>query len=236
MGFQHVQFIGGEPMFYPHIHELVQEACGLGFQEVELFSNLTTVAPWLLATPKPRIVIATSFYSDDPAVHDAVTETPGSFQRTVASIRTLIAAGYTLRAGFIEMETNAGYFDRTVAFLKTLGVKDVDHDKARQFGRADPGEAAPDMAQLCGQCSGSNLSIDVEGRVSGCIMSKPWAFGNIQDDSLEILYDSPDRQKFVRDLEEIVRDRGPVEIHGCEPCAPAGCAPCAPPPWCGPQR
>jgi sulfatase maturation enzyme AslB (radical SAM superfamily) len=236
IGFRQVQFIGGEPLFYPHLRELVDEANRLGFEEVEIYTNLTRIPTWLLSRPRPRVSIATSFYSDDPAVHDAITATPGSFERTVAAIRRLVTAGFTLRAGVVEMEANTGHFDRARSYLNRIGVEAVGFDKARQFGRAHNCETQPDMSQLCGHCSEGNLSVDVEGQVCCCIMSKPWSFGNVHEASLADLYGSEGRQKFTRDLEVVTKDRQPVTTQGCEPCSPAGCQPCSPPPWCGPQR
>jgi len=37
--------------------------------------------------------VSTAFYSDDPAVHEDVTQGKGSWQRTVAGIETVLAAG-----------------------------------------------------------------------------------------------------------------------------------------------
>ena len=229
MGFRCVQFIGGEPLFYPHLRELVDHSLTLGFDELEIFSNLTAVPSWLLLEPYRGVKIATSFYSADPEVHDKICETPGAHKRTVASLGKLVAAGFTIRAGFIEMETNAGHFEKAREFLNGIGVTDIGYDAVRQFGRADR-EAEASMDGLCGHCSAGNLSIDVEGKVSGCIMSKPWAFGSIHNSSLRELFDSQERRKFARDLEQ----REPLVPVMCDPYSQGQCRPqCAP--SCGPQ-
>lgn len=233
--FRSVQFIGGEPFFYPHLRELVDRALDLGFQEIEIFSNLTVVPQWLFEPVYRRIQLATSFYSDDPEVHDQICVAKDSFKRTITSIRKLIGAGFTLRVGFIEMAANAGQFERTCIFLRDLGVTTVGHDAVRQFGRAERKEP-PSMQQLCGKCSDGNLCIDVDGNVAACIMSKPWAFGNIRDASLMELFDSQERHRFVRDLKTVAQqhvkrdqvsepDRKWHPAQGCDPFCNPACTP-----------
>jgi len=234
MGFRRIQFIGGEPLFYPHLKTLVDQALALGFDEIEIFSNLTTLPAWLFEEPYRSLKIATSLYSDDSKVHDKISATKGSFDRTVASLKRLVAAGFAIRAGFIEMGANKGQFERTREFLKSIGVDEVGYDAVREFGRADQNAGAR-MEGLCGHCSQGNLCIDVNGNVSGCIMSKPWAFGNVRSSSLRELFDSDDRRKFAHDLREIVRQRDPFAPTLCNPYYQGNCAPqCAP--SCGPQQ
>jgi MoaA/NifB/PqqE/SkfB family radical SAM enzyme len=257
MGFVRVQFIGGEPMFYPHLKELVEHSCLVGFQEIEIFSNLTTAPAWLLSPAFRHVRVAFSFYSDDAAVHDAISQTPGSFARTVATLRKVVAAGLDVRAGYIEMLANTGHYERARAYLRTLGIYEVGFDAVREFGREGRGE--PSMSNLCGQCSAGNLSIDVEGNVSGCIMSKPWAFGNVNKVGLDDLFHSPNRREFVRELKRNVQERKPIDpvvmcvpydrgdcapqcapscypSQGCNPCSPHGGQPCNPNGDCNPYR
>jgi len=234
LGFRGVQFIGGEPLFYPHLQRLVDRAIDLGFGYVEIYSNLTVLPPWLLEPRYKAVSLATSFYSDDPKIHDAICGAERSFERTVQSIRRVIDAGYRLRVGFIDMERNKGGFERTRAFLEGLGVADVGRDSVRRFGRAGSG-AAPSLSQLCGRCGNGNLSIAVDGNVSACIMSKPWAFGNIREGSLAAIFESSERRRFVDDLHSLRRR---IEPSSCDPdCRPVTeCNPnCAPSTDCHPN-
>ena len=68
-----VQFIGGEPTLYPDLAQLVEYALARGLG-VEVFSNLVHVADevWDVFA-RPRLSLASSYYSDDPAQHAAVT-------------------------------------------------------------------------------------------------------------------------------------------------------------------
>lgn len=76
-----VQFIGGEPTLYPGLTGLVEHALGCGLQ-VEVFSNLVHVSDELWEVfSRPGVSLATSYYSDDPDQHAAVTARP-SYGRT----------------------------------------------------------------------------------------------------------------------------------------------------------
>jgi MoaA/NifB/PqqE/SkfB family radical SAM enzyme len=234
--FRGIQFIGGEPLFYPHLQRLVDRACDLGFGYIEVFSNLTVLPRWLFDHRYREIHLATSFYSDDPVVHDKICGTPRSFERTSESIGRVIEAGFTLRAGFIEMPANKGHFERTRKYLRDLGVTNIRYDRIRQFGRGAQSNA-PKLDQLCGRCGNGNLSIDANGNVSACIMSKPWAFGNAREDTLAAIFASRERRSFVDQLNRSQR-RLKVDCNPrSEECEPRSCSPMdpdSPSPRCGP--
>jgi MoaA/NifB/PqqE/SkfB family radical SAM enzyme len=255
IGFRRVQFIGGEPLFYPYLKELLDHAMHSGFEFIEIFSNLTAVPLWFLEPMYRNVRVATSVYSDDSLVHDAITESKGSFRRTIRSVKHLVSLGTNLRAGFIEMERNRGHFSRTRDYLKSLGVCDVGLDGVREFGRADH-QGEKNISELCGQCSRGNLSVDVKGNVSACIMSKQWIFGNVAETGLQDLFSSSTREQFTRDLEaEIERRITNVPVlcspydqgqcapqcapscypsQNCNPCSPLASNPCNPNGRCGP--
>lgn len=72
-----VQFIGGEPTLHPDLVTLGVHALDRGLQ-VEVFSNLVHVRPalWDLFSA-PGVSLATSYYSDDPIQHEAITRSAG---------------------------------------------------------------------------------------------------------------------------------------------------------------
>jgi MoaA/NifB/PqqE/SkfB family radical SAM enzyme len=81
LGGRMVQFVGGEPTLYRGLSDLLHHALGQGL-EVEVFSNLVRVSSELWETFARRGVrLATSYYSDDAAEHEAITKagaaTPG---------------------------------------------------------------------------------------------------------------------------------------------------------------
>ena len=101
LGCKAVQFIGGEPSIHPSFCDLLAHAAQLGFS-VEVYSNLVGITSrmWSLFV-EHKIKLACSFYSDQPSIHDQITKTPGSFQRTFANIEKALSLGLTLRVGKI---------------------------------------------------------------------------------------------------------------------------------------
>jgi MoaA/NifB/PqqE/SkfB family radical SAM enzyme len=230
--FMGIQFIGGEPLFYPYLRRLVNRALNREFDHIELFSNMTVLPGWLFDTRYRNLRLATSFYSDDPAIHDQICNHRGSFDRTAKSICRVIEAGFILRVGFIEMSCNKGHFERTQAYLHSLGVTKVGYDAVRQFGRGAHG-ATPDMDQLCGKCGNGNLSIDVNGNVAACVMSKPWMFGNVCKENLAAIFYSSERRRFVDQMNLLRKHNAETTAQ----CGPGTCNPnCEPATDCKPKN
>ncbi|GAB7029482.1 radical SAM protein [Streptomyces sp. NPDC021749] len=102
MGVADVQFIGGEPTLYPQLPELIAHAHGAGLG-IEVFSNLTYVREPLWTTfVECGVRLATSYYSDRPEEHDAVTNLRGSHRKTRANIEKARRLGLAIRGGVVE--------------------------------------------------------------------------------------------------------------------------------------
>lgn len=92
LGVRMVQFIGGEPTLYPDFAHVVDYAIQRGLT-VEVFSNLVHVTDELWHVfGRPGVSLATSYYSDDPAQHAAITRRP-SYARTRANIAGALRRG-----------------------------------------------------------------------------------------------------------------------------------------------
>ena len=117
--------------------------------------------------------VATSFYSDQAAVHDSITQHPGSFERTVTGIKRFVAAGLSVRVGVIETEANAGHADRAIRFLEAIGVSEIRVDSKRGIGRgAESLYALDPMSELCGECWKGKLCITASGSAYPCVFSR----------------------------------------------------------------
>jgi MoaA/NifB/PqqE/SkfB family radical SAM enzyme len=185
VGCRKVQFIGGEPTLNRHLGALVERAAGLGYEFIEIYTNLTRLSDaFITCLLTHRVQVATSIYAPTAAVHDRITAVRGSFARTTANVRKLVAMSVAVRASVVEMEENAGLLEETVRFLEgDLGVRHIKVDRRRPFGRG--GEAsASGMEHLCGACAGATLCVAPDGVVSPCIMSKRWSLGSVRDERL----------------------------------------------------
>ncbi|MFJ3106836.1 radical SAM protein, partial [Streptomyces sp. NPDC086835] len=82
LGIPGVQFIGGEPTRSVDLLPLIAYALCRGL-EVEVYSNLTHVRPTMWqAFQEDGARLATSYHSDRPDEHEAITGGRGSHQRT----------------------------------------------------------------------------------------------------------------------------------------------------------
>ena len=147
LGFAAVQFTGGDPLLCPFLPALVAQAGALGL-EVEIYTNGLALQGALWEALRPLApAFAFSFYDRDPAVHDAITRTPGSQARTARAIARVLAAGLACRVGVIGLATNRAHVAGTVAYLRELGVDPaaIGVSFERAVGRGEAVAAPPDL-------------------------------------------------------------------------------------------
>ena len=101
-GIRRVQLIGGEPTMHPDFLPLAEYVLRAGL-ELQVFSNLYHVTPalWELYA-KPRVTLATSYYSDVAELHDGVTRQPRSHKRTRAAIVRALECGIPLKVAIVD--------------------------------------------------------------------------------------------------------------------------------------
>jgi MoaA/NifB/PqqE/SkfB family radical SAM enzyme len=104
LGASMVQFIGGEPTMHPQFPAILRHAIGTGIA-VEVHTNLVHVIDevWELLTA-PNASLAFSYYSREPAQHNAVTMR-GSHAATRRNAAKAISLGIPVRAGVIDTGT-----------------------------------------------------------------------------------------------------------------------------------
>jgi MoaA/NifB/PqqE/SkfB family radical SAM enzyme len=258
LGCRSVQLIGGEPTMHPRLDDLVDHANHRGFGFIEVYTNATRLGEELLGCfQRSGVHVATSFYSDDPAVHEQVTRREGSWERTVRGIETVLAAGLPIRVGVIETGRNPGHGPRAIAFLKNLGVRNVRMDAERGVGRGSLGH--PDTQgeryeELCGQCWKGRLCVTSSGEVFPCVFSRATRLGDVRS-GLSVILQTMKLKDFRRTVRAMYEreptvaatavpggaDRpNPPSASGrlCNPdtCGPGSCNPAAGcnPDTCGP--
>lgn len=251
IGCRRVQFIGGEPTLNPDLPDLIRFATSTGYEFIEVFTNLTRLSADLLQCfGHHHVYVATSVYASVSSTHDLITHVGGSFAKTIRNLRLLIEAGIPVRAGIIEMIENAGQIEKTAQFLRSIGVQNIGCDRLRQFGRGNSTNT-DDLSELCGGCAENVLCVGADGKVSPCIMSKPWFVGSVLENSLTEISGSPNLAALRSDIFRTVvephkGDADHAGIHaicdpkvcgpyntcgpklGPGPCAPSGCNPCFP--------
>lgn len=244
-GCSSVQFIGGEPTLNRDLPALIREASRLCYKDIEVFTNLVSLPGATLATMVEHgVSVATSFYGGTAAPHDAVTQQPGSWAKTLRNIRTVTDHNLSLRVGFIDTAKNRGEYDAVVALLAEFGVTDIGYDEERPFGRATQDETTtPDVTRLCGNCASGSICVLPNGDVSLCIMSRSSVVGNVRDQPLSVLVEGGDLGRARSELRqawgEALTSCGPACSPNCVPscnprCSP-NCSPCYPYGKCNPD-
>lgn len=224
-----VQFIGGEPTLHPDLPGLIEHALARGL-EVEVFTNLVhvTEALWTVFA-RPGVSLATSYYSDDPDQHAAITGRP-SHGRTKANITEALRRGIPLRAGVIDL--GAGQRAKAAqAELVSLGVAAVGYDRLRQVGRGVR-DQQPSTAQLCGRCGDGVAAISPNGHVWPCVFSRWLTIGNVLDVELAQILSSPQADEVRASLEQAFH--GHTSMDDAQACQP-NCGPVCDPINCGPR-
>ena len=230
-GCRQVQFIGGEPTLNTHLPALIEQSAAMGFERIEVFTNLLALPKALLEQFVAHdVCVATSIYSVDPTVHDAITGRVGSWKRTTRNLQAVLDRDLDVRASIIVMDQNRGDVERTVKWLAGIGVLNVGVDDQRDFGRANRAETC-DMGDLCGQCAQGTLCVSPEGAASPCIMSKAWAVGSTNDAGLTPILESAR----LAEVRRQIREQTAARRHGS---GDTNCVPyyCSPSYWCSPGK
>ncbi len=190
-GCQMVQFIGGEPTMHPSLPTLIAQADSIGYNLIEVFSNGTKLSePVFQAYLDHKVHVAFSVYGPNAQIHDEVTRRPGSFERTVKTIRRVVDAGLSTRVGIIGMESNKSYIDETEAFVRSLGVAHVGSGYVRGIGRGENHVAVQDpLDELCGHCWDGKLVVTPNGDAFPCAMARAYPVGNVSDGLVQVLDD-----------------------------------------------
>lgn len=220
LGFTRVQFTGGDPLISPHIEKAIRRADNLGFPDIEVFTNALALHAQLLELfVEKKVSVAVSLYSHRSDVHDAITQTPGSHERTTRAVRAALKRGIRVRIGGVQ-----GIEDRQDevafrAYVKDLGVgeKDLAVGRQRPVGRGtwreEPG-MVPGGHQVNRESDRGRLCVTYNAEVVPCIFDRSSRIGDLRVASLpEIL---------AKNVPKAQRLPSPLKVVG----EPLGCAEC----------
>ncbi|MBI5123671.1 radical SAM protein [Candidatus Roizmanbacteria bacterium] len=232
-GCQQIQFIGGEPFRYHDetktqtVLNLAEFARETGVDFVEIFTNGTLISQEAVKRLKDLgVQIALSFYSSEAAIHDTITQTPGSYKKTLRAINMLKEADVPVRAAVIIMKQNEETIEQTLEMTRNLGLNIRAPDVVRPSGRAQETNIMPDIKTLLkygllqkpnfstdpvsfrrnhlyNTCLAGKIAIATDGKVMPCIFSRKETLGNIKNQELEEILQSPT----VKETWELTKDK-----------------------------
>ena len=221
MGGDRIQLVGGEPLIHSQIETLILYAADR-FSFVEIFTNGTLLTDSLLDIIQAHhIALALSVYSDNPLLHDSVTQIKGSYALTYKHIRQALSRGIQVRIASVEMK-NIPRFQ-----FKEPNVSQR-YDLPRLTGRADLSLYTRDMLyrklitrerfkrpiepnvyfknKVLHNCFGERLYIDCHLNVYPCAMERRVCYGNLAASGLD--------DGFKHQMASMTKDK----IDGCRDC------------------
>ena len=218
MGFDLVQFTGGDPLLWEELPGMVRLTRDREMIP-EIYTNGLLLDESLYSALEPaRPRYAFSLYSHEPEVHDSITQHPGSWDRTLEALDRALDGSTSVRVGVIIMEQNRGQEEEIVDFLTERGVdpdrinlaytQDVgrgssipnlnqpsSNDGSPRSEPSPPsGEDVGDSGHLSGARRGFNpgkLCVSYRGDVIPCIFQRELSLGSIHRRSLSQIVDDP---------------------------------------------
>lgn len=254
-----LQLIGGEPLLYPRWRELVVKALEAAYDYIEIFTNATLIDDDCIRFFKQHnLHIATTIYAASAAIHDQVTGNRGSFDRTMAAIKKLLAANVPLRIASILMKANETEAQNIMRLCQDLGLPDTVPDIIRPTGRGDDDRLLPRhlhrpsvrppfytdrdsfrLAHACHSCLSGKIAVTATGDVIPCIFARDQVAGNILNQPLSEVLSGPALQEAWRTTKDAIDKCRDCEYrYACSDCRPLAQSSdpakrwCAPAPFC----
>lgn len=217
LGVTTAQFVGGEPTLHPQFGELVAYALRAGLR-VRVFSNLYRVRAehWQLFS-HPRLSLATSYYSDSPDQHDAITTRRGAHAATLAHIGEAVRRGIPVKVNIVDLG-DGQRTEEARAQMQRLGVRHIHIDAVRGVGNAARG-ALPSVSSLCGQCGVGKAAVLPDGSVTPCEIGRFLTAGSVRKDTLGEVLSGTQWQQMVASIPRLPSSDGSPTSR-LDPCGP----------------
>lgn len=120
-GLKNVQFIGGEPLLYPHVAELLKYAYELGIS-VDIFTNGYFIDDTLInVLKKTGTKLRISLYGHNSNIHDSITHYKGSFSKIDKTLDLLKLNGVQASIAVVIMKENEQYFHDIKRYVENKG-------------------------------------------------------------------------------------------------------------------
>lgn len=159
-GVRSLDIDGGEPTLHPQLNDTVALARSLGYSQVNVTTNGRKLgdesqALRLLSSGVTSLLI--SLHGHTAEIHDRITRAPGSFDETVAGIRTavrVLPAGVDFGVNITISKNNVAHLQEYADLLWELGVRKVNYQFLTPFGNAQsdivppPQQAAAEVRRI----------------------------------------------------------------------------------------
>ena len=243
LGCRRLQFTGGEATLRKDLKNLIEHAKTEGFEFIEIFTNGTLLEEDMIKfLAEKGIHVALSIYSYRPETHDAITKVKGSYERTIGSLKLLLAYGVSTRCAIVAMKQNEEELDGTTHYLAKLGVLDRSPDPIRPSGRGKTMDNVPEKYmrrfmrtkpvflvsqktyyrnRQMNSCWFGKLAITNSGDVLPCVFSRDQIAGNVKEQDLANIVKSERMMNFWTLTKDKIEKCKDCEYrYVCEDCRP----------------
>jgi MoaA/NifB/PqqE/SkfB family radical SAM enzyme len=201
LGCKTVQIGGGEPTLFKGLAHLIEKAREMGYRYIVLFTNATLLTESDLDDFSAfNVELVTSFYSDVREVHDSITRRPGSFDRTVRGIKTVLNRGLTLEVSIVRMPQSNGRIEGAIEYLVGLGIQreKIAVGPVRNVGRGALIQKGPYLHTFpCDDCTiRGHLVVSSDGSVYPCILARQLKVGDVRREQLRDILNNQELIKF----------------------------------------
>jgi len=136
--FPSIVFSGGEPTLRKEIFELVEYAKDFGYH-VKLFTNGRLFANPEIAEKMAKAgldSVLVPVHGHNPAIHDKITQRPGSFEQTIAGMKNLASNNVEVQVKIIPNKVNYQHLAEWASFVASLPYHIVGMDMLVVSGNA----------------------------------------------------------------------------------------------------
>ncbi|MEM5781765.1 MAG: radical SAM protein [Candidatus Aenigmatarchaeota archaeon] len=126
MGYERIEFTGGEPTIRRDLVLLVKKAQKVGYKEIALSTNARTLSSmeFLKTLQKSGLNrITTTLYGDNAKNHEKITRTPLSFEQTIQGIKNSLQLGILTTVNTVVFSLTIKNLYKIGELLLSLGVK-----------------------------------------------------------------------------------------------------------------
>ncbi|MCL2797495.1 MAG: radical SAM protein [Firmicutes bacterium] len=246
-GCKSVQFIGGEPLLFDGVYELLEYAKILDFESIALFTNAVLLNEERVQFLKKNgIHVSVSLYGHNAEIHDAITQIQGSFDKTVENLKILKHYGVPVSISVIIMQQNQDYVTEIKSFIKSMGFKYNGYDVIRPLIGGPQQAHIPTSRRIINSCFikkagfradkkffenalsnntcwSGKFAITSSGKVIPCIFSRNLLIGDVNEQSIADILNSDELSKYWKLTKESVKECSDCEYRFCcKDCRPLG--------------
>ncbi len=119
-----LQLLGGEPLLRSDLFEIINYA-KRRIKHITIYTNATLITPQAAAKIKQAGInaVIVNLYSCYKDVHEEITQTPGSWDKTLEGIKNLVAAGLPTYTFTVLMAVNVNHLKQIDDFARGLKAK-----------------------------------------------------------------------------------------------------------------